>query len=68
MENSKKLILLMILFSIISCEKNLKECQTCETNKDSLIFINKDKNEIYFRAKSIDRHPKLQKRLHDNNY
>lgn len=68
MENSKKLILLALSFLIISCEKNLKDCQNCETTKDSLIFVNKDQNEIYFRTRSIERHPKLEKKLHANNY
>lgn len=68
MENSKKLILLALSFIIFSCEKNLKDCQNCETTKDSLIFVNKDQNEIYFRTKSIERHPKLEKKLHANNY
>jgi hypothetical protein len=68
MENSKKLILLALSFIIFSCEKNLKDCQNCETTKDSLIFVNKDQNEIYFRTKNIERHPNLGKKLHANNY
>ncbi|WBV59452.1 hypothetical protein PFY12_10320 [Chryseobacterium camelliae] len=68
MENSKKIILLALLFIIISCKKSVKECQNCETNKDSIIFIDKDLNEIYFRTKAIERHPKLEKSLKANNY
>ncbi|UIR57865.1 hypothetical protein LZQ00_08600 [Sphingobacterium sp. SRCM116780] len=67
MENSTKIALLASLFVYISCGNNLKECQDCTTNKDSLIFIDKD-DEVYVRLKAKDRHPMKQEKLKANNY
>ncbi|WP_188617513.1 hypothetical protein, partial [Cloacibacterium rupense] len=69
MENSKKLILFsLILFTFISCHKNLKECQECKTDKDSLIFVDRETKEVYIRLKAIEYHPKLEEKLKANNY
>lgn len=68
MENSKKLILFVICFAIFSCQKSLKNCENCETNKDSLIFVDKKTKEIYVRLKAVELHPKLEKELKANRY
>ncbi|MDI9309512.1 MAG: hypothetical protein QM535_04805, partial [Limnohabitans sp.] len=66
MENSKRVILFLIILMSISCNKSLKKCQDCETTKDSLVFY--DNNNVYIRIKAIYMHPKLEKELKANNY
>jgi hypothetical protein len=68
MENPKKLILFIVLLLIVSCQQNLKKCQECETDKDSLIFVDKKNNEVYVKLKAVERHPKLEEELKANHY
>ncbi|MFY1048091.1 hypothetical protein [Chryseobacterium sp. GP-SGM7] len=68
MENSKKLILTLILLIFVSCNKNnLRICQECITTNDSLIFQDKKTDELYIRLKAIDHHPSMEKELKANN-
>lgn len=69
MENSKRLILIFILLIFISCNNiSEKNCQRCTTTKDSLLFQDKEKNELYIRLKATERHPSMEKELKANNY
>lgn len=68
MENSKRLILTFILLIFISCNNiSEKNCQRCTTTKDSLLFQDKEKNELYIRLKAIEHHPSMEKELKTNN-
>jgi hypothetical protein len=74
MENSKKVILIIIILSLfLSCKhkitENLLECKDCESiKKDSLLFIDKKNNVLFIRVKSVYLNPSLLKKIKANNY